>query len=81
MAEGAGRGHAGLMSLRPVIDKKRFMELGYARGTWDELVRRLPAVRPNGEHGRKVFLYEDDVVDYMNRHTITPDPPRRRVAA
>lgn len=69
------------MSLRPVIDKKRFMELGFTRQTWDEMVRALPAVRPNGEHGRKVFLYEDDVQAYLDRCTIEPQRRTRRIAA
>lgn len=60
------------MSLRPVIDRQRFLELGFGRQTWDEMVQALPAVRPNGERGRKVYLYEDDVKRYLEEHTVRP---------
>lgn len=65
------------MSLHPVIDRQRFLALGYTRQTWDRMVRQLPQIRPNGEGGRKVFLAEADVQAYLAEHTITP---RRRRA-
>lgn len=66
------------MSLEPVIDRKRFLELGYTRQTWEELIRALPVIRPNGEGGRKVFLREGDVERYLTERTSAPD---RTVAA
>ena len=61
------------MSLRPVIDRHGFLALGYGRQTWDEMVQKLSAVRPNGERGRKVYLYEDEVQEYLDARTHDPE--------
>jgi hypothetical protein len=61
------------VSLRPVIDRHAFLELGYRRQTWDELLRALPAVRPNGTQGRKAYLYVDDVERYLAERTMKPE--------
>jgi hypothetical protein len=66
------------MPLCPVIDRKRFLELGYTRQTWEELTRALPVIRPNGTDGRKVFLREEDVERYLAERT---SPPARKAAA
>jgi hypothetical protein len=59
--------------LRPVIDRQGFLELGYGRQTWDELLRALPAVRPNGHRGRKAYLYVEDVERYLAERTEKPE--------
>lgn len=61
------------MTLRPVIDRHAFLELGYGRQTWDEMVQALPAQRPNGDRGRKVYLYVDDVERYLADRTHEPE--------
>lgn len=62
-----------MSDLRPVIDRIGFMALGFGRQTWDEMVQALPAVRPNGERGRKVYLYRDDVQRYLEARTVAPE--------